>query len=257
MRCGYVDSSLGQVHYRMAGAGEPLLLLHQPPRSSRVYGRLMAELESLGGLRAIAIDLPGFGESCDLPRGTSMAQLADVVHEVMGVLCDHSAHVFGLHTGNKIAAALASRYPRSVRRLALAGMTHSIILDGERRNVAMSEYVRHKKPTDPDTDPPAWRDEQIDQLQCRGREAIYEANYAFDLTDALGRVPVESLVIELAVPQEEVFGRQAAAICALMPRGRALQIDSDDRTLLQQNPGQLARALRDFTLGRRDCFCVW
>lgn len=246
MRCGYVDTRWGQVHHRSCGEGWPLVLLHQPPRSSRVYGRLMEELEAVGDVRVLALDLPGFGQSCDLPPGATIEGIAANVAQAMQALDCETASVFGLHTGNKIAAALAAQHPAAVERLALAGMTHSIILDASRRNAAMSDYLRRKVPTDPERHPAAWHDEQIDQFLCRGRDAIYAANYAFDLAAALRRVSAPALVIELAVPEEEHLGRAAQALCGLMTRARALRIDCDDRTLLQERPRDLAVALHDF-----------
>jgi len=246
MRCGYVDTALGQLHYREAGAGAPLVLLHPPPRSALLYRRLTAALQSLGGLRVIAFDLPGFGNSCNLPAGSSMARIADVVAEAIRALGVAPASVFGLHTGNKVAAAMAAQHPEVVRRLVLAGMTHSIILDAERRNAAMREYVRNKPPTDPVADPPAWHDEQVDRLNARGHDALYEANYAFDLAAVLSRIPCRTLVLELAVPDEERLGRQADSLCRLLPHGQPRRLDCNDRELLQARPGELAAVLRDF-----------
>jgi pimeloyl-ACP methyl ester carboxylesterase len=54
IRCGYLDTSLGQIHYRTAGDGEPALLIHLAPRSSLVYERLKLGLPSF---RTIAPDL--------------------------------------------------------------------------------------------------------------------------------------------------------------------------------------------------------
>ena len=34
IRKAYADSSLGQIHYRIAGQGKPLLLVHQDPQSA-------------------------------------------------------------------------------------------------------------------------------------------------------------------------------------------------------------------------------
>ena len=37
MEHGYVSTPEGQIHYITAGDGEPLILLHQNPRSSREF----------------------------------------------------------------------------------------------------------------------------------------------------------------------------------------------------------------------------
>ena len=45
MRRAYVDLDHGQVHYRTAGTGRPLVLLHQTASSSVMYERLAPHLE--------------------------------------------------------------------------------------------------------------------------------------------------------------------------------------------------------------------
>ncbi|MES2480675.1 MAG: alpha/beta fold hydrolase [Pseudomonadota bacterium] len=245
-RAGYVDTRLGQLHYRVRGQGRPLLLLHPPPRSSLVYRRLMAAFEEIGGVRVIALDLPGFGLSCDLPAGITMAGIADVVAQAIVALHGSAVSVFGLHTGNKVAAALAAGHPAQMDRVILAGMTHSIIVDAQRRNEAMRAYVQTKPPTDPAQDPPAWRDEQVDRLNARGVDTLYAANYGFDLASVLPLIQAPTMVLELAVPQEESLGRQADALCALLRHGRAVCMAGDDRDLLQSRPRKLASVIAQY-----------
>lgn len=50
-----------RLHYREAGEGPPVLLLHGWPTSSFLYRRVMTHVAQHS--RAIALDLPGFGES--------------------------------------------------------------------------------------------------------------------------------------------------------------------------------------------------
>lgn len=245
-RAGYLETPLGQLHYRECGAGRPLVLLHQPPRSSLAYRRLMEALASTGGLRVIAPDLPGFGLSCDLPSGISMDGVADAVADGISALNCAPVCLFGLHTGNKVGAALAARHPHQVDRLVLAGMTHSIILDAERRNAAMRAYVESKAPTDPLLDPPAWRDEQVDRLNARGVDTLYAANYGFDLASVLPRIQAPTLVIELAIPQEEALGRQAGEWLTLLRSGQAVLITGNDRELLQERPAALSGVISRF-----------
>jgi len=245
-RAGYVDTRLGQLHYRACGQGRPLLLLHPPPRSSLVYRRLMAALEETGGVRVIALDLPGFGLSCDLPEGITIGGIADVVAQAILALDCGVVSVFGLHTGNKVGAALAAAHPAQVDRLILAGLTHSIILDAQHRNEAMRAYMRSKPPTDPAQDPPAWHDEQVDRLNARGVNTLYAANFSFDLAGVVPSIAAPTLVLELAVPQEESLGRHADSWCTQLPRGQAVCVSGNDRDLLQARPHELARIIAGF-----------
>ena len=248
IRRGYIPTGLGQVHYREAGFGALLILLHPAPRSSLVFSRLLDALARRRGLRAVALDRPGFGMSDDLPPGTSISRMATMVAQFIGSLGCTRAHVFGLHSGNKVAAALAAEHPDRVDRLVVAGMTHSIILDAARRNEAMRTYVQVKQPANPSSDPEAWHDEQVDRMTCRGYDALYSANYAFDLATALRLVRSRSLVMELATPQEASLGRQAEAICALMTDARPHTVLGDDRQLLQAWPDETAQVLTRFYL---------
>ncbi len=43
MRRDYLDTSLGQIHYRTPGEGAHVVLLHATPRSSRIF-KLIAVL---------------------------------------------------------------------------------------------------------------------------------------------------------------------------------------------------------------------
>jgi pimeloyl-ACP methyl ester carboxylesterase len=245
---GYLPTGLGQVHYRECGFGAPLILLHPAPRSSLVFSRLLDALAAQRGIRAIALDLPGFGMSDDLPPRTSIARLATMVAQVIASFGTARAHVFGLHSGNKVAAALAAEHPDRVDRLVIAGMTHSIILDATHRNEAMREYVRRKPPIDPSADPPAWHDEQLDRLMCRGSEDLYVANYEFDLAASLKRVQNRALILELAVTQELSLGRQGEAICAVMRDATAHTLACNDRELLQERQHEAAMVLKRFYL---------
>ncbi len=248
IRRGYFPTGLGQIHYRESGFGAPLVLLHPASRSSLVFSRLLDALAVQRGLRAIALDLPGFGMSDDLPPHTSVGRLATMVAQVIASLGTARAHVFGLHTGNKVAAALAAVHPDRVDRLVMAGMTHSIILDATLRNEAMRNYVQRKPSTDPAADPPAWHDEQLDRLMCRGSEALYVANYEFDFASALRLIRSPTLILELAVTQEASLGRQSEAICAVMRDATAHILTCNDRELLQERQHEAAEILGRFYL---------
>ena len=244
IRCGYADTSIGQIHYRECGTGEPLLLLHPAPRSSRIYKRLMPLIEHS---RVLALDLPGFGESCDLVGGATMQSIAAIIVEFLDALHVKRADVFGLHSGNKVGAALAANAPEKVRHFIFAGMRHSILLDAARRNEAMKTYVANKKPVLREADPEAFDDEQLDKLQCqRAYDALYAANYAFDLTDALMRIAAPTLVLELAVPAEDALGSPGQEICARMRNAQLVKLLGNDREFLQGKPNELASLITKF-----------
>jgi pimeloyl-ACP methyl ester carboxylesterase len=121
IRKSYVEGTWGQVHVRMAGEGMPLLLLHQSPVSSIQFEAALPLLAK-AGVKAIAIDTPGFGESAPPPAPTSIQAYADNVVAVMASLGLARAHVLGHHTGAAIAASLAARHNSKVDKLILNGV---------------------------------------------------------------------------------------------------------------------------------------
>jgi pimeloyl-ACP methyl ester carboxylesterase len=61
----FAETDLGVVHYASAGAGDPVLLLHQTPRSWDEYAQVIPLLARR--FRVIAMDSLGFGDSARPP----------------------------------------------------------------------------------------------------------------------------------------------------------------------------------------------
>src|SRR5216684_492097 len=94
----FVPISSGRVHIAACGAGRPVLLLHQTPRS---WDEFREVLPLLGGkYRAIAMDTVGFGDSAALPAGRdSIEAWAEAANEALAALGHERAAVLGHHTG--------------------------------------------------------------------------------------------------------------------------------------------------------------
>ncbi len=279
-RGGYVATRHGQVHFRELGTGAPLVLLHATPRSSRVYRRLAPHLAARH--RVVMPDNLGFGESGPLPPGATMEMLAEAIADLIDDLGIGPVPVFGLHTGNKIGASLAADCPDRVSRFICCGMTHSIVVDRAKRDAAIRDIVekyfaKEEESADgahllrgwartfegvsrtwwsPDVTDAAplteaaleyAADEVLDRIQARASfDAVYRANFAFDLADALGRVIAPTLILELATPGEAHLGAQADACAALMRDAATLVLEASDRDVLERHPERLATAILDF-----------
>jgi pimeloyl-ACP methyl ester carboxylesterase len=115
----FVELPHGVVHYATAGQGEPVLLLHQTPRS---WDEFRDVLPLLGRKRrAIAMDTAGFGDSTPLPMAeNSIPAWADVAIELLDALEIEQAHLVGHHTGAVIATRVASSAPGRVRSVVLS-----------------------------------------------------------------------------------------------------------------------------------------
>ena len=123
IRRRFIDLSHGQVHYREAGEGDVLLLLHGSPGSSRQLVRLIARFAPT--MRVIAPDTPGNGDSEALPdEAPTIADLGRIALEFMDAAGIASAHVYGSHTGAAIGAELALLAPDRVRSLVYDGVGH-------------------------------------------------------------------------------------------------------------------------------------
>jgi pimeloyl-ACP methyl ester carboxylesterase len=113
------------VHYREAGQGPVLILIHGLGSSSEAWQRNM---ESLGkSYRVIAIDLPGYGKS-DKPKADySVEYHTRVVAEFLEHLGAGKAVLAGNSLGGWIAALAALEHPEKVSGLILinsAGLRH-------------------------------------------------------------------------------------------------------------------------------------
>lgn len=123
-RC-LLDSRLGQVHCIVAGegAGAPLLLLHQTPRSVDEYAEVLPLLAR--ERRVIALDTPGYGCSDRVPGQPSIADYAGVAIDVLDTLGIERATVVGHHTGAVIAVEMAAAYATRVDRVVLSGPVYT------------------------------------------------------------------------------------------------------------------------------------
>ncbi|MFM7784207.1 MAG: alpha/beta fold hydrolase, partial [Gammaproteobacteria bacterium] len=107
----------GRIHYREAGQGVQLLLLHANPGDSRDYDAVFAALAER--YRVIAIDWPGYGLSA-LPDLTVDIRLFDrSLREFLAALSLPAALFIGNSVGANVAARLAIESPGSVLGLVL------------------------------------------------------------------------------------------------------------------------------------------
>lgn len=253
MQRGYVDTPQGQLHYYEHGRGQPLLLLHQSPRSARTFDRMM---RALGGkFRCIAVDTFGFGHSDPVPDKATMRDLGRSMVDVLDGLDIESAHVLGFHTGNKIAAAMAADHPDRVGKLVLIGMTHSLVTSKKDRDAAilgivgkyMTSYGESNDgahllrawATDYGSLASIWWNpdvmaarkvtpamlaqlelQMLEMIQARHSiKQVYGMNFAFDLVAAARKIKAPSLVIECCTPAEAHLGAQGPRLVKYLKRG--------------------------------------
>jgi len=105
----FVTVGKRRVHYRRAGEGPPLALLHASPRSAT---ELRANQEIFARrFTTLAFDTPGFGLSDPLPlEQPETEDLADALAETLDALGIGQVSVYGRHTGASIAVEFAARH---------------------------------------------------------------------------------------------------------------------------------------------------
>jgi len=107
------------VRYGVAGAGEPVVLVHGLSGSGRWWGRTVPALADR--YRVYVPDLPGFGAMAGGGRRGRfvLAEAPDWLLAWMAAVGLRSAHVVGHSMGGYVALRLAAGAPGAVRRLVL------------------------------------------------------------------------------------------------------------------------------------------
>ncbi|MBT4739347.1 MAG: alpha/beta fold hydrolase [Rhodospirillaceae bacterium] len=141
-----LDGATRQVHYRRAGSGPPVILLHMSPRSSAELEPLM--LAWADTFTLIAPDTPGYGASDPLPEKEDGAlfDLTDFTDALMAFADTLGLERFGLyghHTGAMIAAECARRHPD---RLTLTVANGYLVVTEEEREEILANYFSDYTP---------------------------------------------------------------------------------------------------------------
>lgn len=116
-----IPSACGELACRVAGAGAPLVLLHGGAGSWTHWMRNIAALASRWQVHAI--DLPGCGDSPDVPAGTTAAAYTALVIAALEGYPGFRRPLLlaGFSFGAAVAAAVAARPATAVARVALLG----------------------------------------------------------------------------------------------------------------------------------------
>ncbi len=119
---GFADLPHGQMHYREAGDGAPLVMLHASPGSSRQLVSLIAAFADRAHI--FAPDTPGNGDSVALPGPErTIAELAEAQLRFLDAMELDQVDLYGSHTGASVAAELAILAPDRIRAVVLDGVS--------------------------------------------------------------------------------------------------------------------------------------
>lgn len=210
---GLIRTSYGHIHYREAGAGPAIVLLHINQQSSAVMAELIEALAPRR--RAIAIDYPGHGMSDHLAVQPTIPDYAHCVLEVLDALGIGRFTALGEATGAAVSVALATAAPARVERAVLVNCP---LLEQKVAAGLLEEFNAKLRPADasgfgalrtidfllqedPDHAPlrptQSWMDRiNRAQAECgRDRWQALNALISYDLGAALARVACPVLLL--------------------------------------------------------------
>jgi pimeloyl-ACP methyl ester carboxylesterase len=122
-----VSANGTRFHVAESGDGPLVLLLHGFPQFWWTWRHQLASL-SAAGLRAVAVDLRGYGGSDKPPRGYDLVTAASDAAGLIRSLGEANAVVVGHDWGGMIAWTMASYFPKVIRRLAVVSAPHPLRL---------------------------------------------------------------------------------------------------------------------------------
>ncbi|GAA4788376.1 hypothetical protein GCM10023200_23550 [Actinomycetospora chlora] len=237
MHHGFADTRHGQVHLVEEGAGAPVLLLHQTPRSVDEYRDVLPLLGRR--VRAIALDTLGYGLSAKPSGEWSIELFADGVVDVCDALRLDRVTVVGHHTGAVVATEVAASVPDRVEALVLSGMPY---VDARRRH----QVATGRPPIDAVTRAgdgshlralwenraPYYPADRPDLLERLVRDALavidrveegHEAVNRYRMEDRIGRVTARTLVLcgeldTFSLPDvEKIVAAIPGAVAEILP----------------------------------------
>jgi pimeloyl-ACP methyl ester carboxylesterase len=117
----FVEVDGRRVHYRRAGIGPAVVMLHASPASSEM---LLGEMQAAAPyFTCFAFDMPGFGDSDALPgQAVGVRDVAAATAAAMQALGLPPCPVFGTHSGTAIALELGAQWPELLTGLVLDGV---------------------------------------------------------------------------------------------------------------------------------------
>lgn len=260
----FLDTEDGQIHYRIGGEGEPLVLLHMNPRSSDEYRELMPIFAKKR--RVIAMDLMGFGDSDKPPRMYSVADYAKTIIALLDELGIEKTCLMGNHTGAFVSGEIAATYPHRISKLILGNVAgfgtagkadlmkrfnegFQIKEDGSHlmeRWLARSRYVgsaalNHR-----------W---VLDDLKCFGHPlyAVWAvANYCLDAPARFSLIQSPTLIL-WGIDDMEEFERLGLAkakdrffLSQSIPHGQVVNLEGGTICMMNQMPEEIARVVEEF-----------
>ncbi len=256
IRKGYVDTSVGQIHYREAGRGHgpPSVMIHQTASCGVMFEQVMAELQD--AYRMIAPDVPGFGMSARPEQKGNIPLYGRAIHEALEGLGIRECWLFGVHSGAAVAVELEAKHRGTARKLVLSGPPYAnesmralVAEQGKPFEIRedgghLMEIWARIRDKDPDA-PLDWaHTECVNNLHAGPRwHEAYVAIVLCDFNEQLGTIGCPTLL--MAGDFDSLRDSLEPAHAALPSAKKVVVPDATTYICVRQAPA-VARILRDF-----------
>jgi pimeloyl-ACP methyl ester carboxylesterase len=147
----WVSANGSRFHLAEAGTGPLVLLLHGFPEFWGAWQHQLAALAG-AGLRAVAVDLRGYGASDKPPRGYDGYTMAADITGLIRALGERDAMLVGTGFGGLLAWTTAAFHPRSVNKLVVLSAAHplrlraSVLTDPRGQLAALGPVLKFQLP---------------------------------------------------------------------------------------------------------------
>jgi pimeloyl-ACP methyl ester carboxylesterase len=259
MKRGYVDIAMGQIHYVSEGSGEPVLLLHQVPLSSKEYSSVIPLIGKR--FRAIAMDNPGYGMSDPLPEDASMEQYAECTISFMDALNISKASIVGTHTGASIAVEMTVRHKERIQKLILNGCPvyepevrksrltdpNYAVMKIEEDGSHLTKIWENQKKWSPNLKPESWHRSVVDYLVAGFHaEDAHQAVFRHDVEPLLPLIKAPTLLIS---GTEDIFCHLLESTKNLIPNCQTKIIEGGGVVIAYEKAEEFSEAILDFLQG--------
>ncbi|MEV6040086.1 alpha/beta hydrolase [Nonomuraea sp. NPDC052116] len=245
-----VTHSSGPVHYRRAGSGPGLVMVHGTGGDAvSNYAHLVPEFT---GLRTVITpDYAGSGQTADPGGDLTLDLLAGQVAATF----EGPSDLVGFSLGAAVAVAVAAEHPELVRRLVLiAGWTHA---EDSRLSLGLRTWARLAE-TDPESFTAfgplvAFGPEYVSAVGAQaltagepphGVRRQIELDLRLDIRDLLPKITAPTLVVgntrDYLIPVEH-----ARALHAALPGSEYAELDSG-HVVLHEKPAEVTTLVREF-----------
>ena len=117
----YIETPYGRIHAKVAGSGPVVLFIHgrYPPLNNRRAWETNLDAVALAGFRAIALELPGYGEMARPEGEISTESAVDCVLDLFERMAISRASFVAHHWGGLVAWRAALIDSKRITKLAL------------------------------------------------------------------------------------------------------------------------------------------